>query len=123
MHDLVARERFGRVALVGSTESAVRDAERRLGISLAERAGAAAISTRIVAVCAAGAAEAASADDAAGLLAALGAAVAPVAEEVDAVLLAQYSLSGVHQELQALVGVPVLSPPHLAAAALCAALG
>ena len=62
-----------------------------------------------------GAAAAARDGDGAALLASLRSAAEPLAGEVDVVLLGQYSLTGVHAELEAALGVPVWSPPHVAA--------
>ena len=62
-----------------------------------------------------GAAAAASAGDGAALLSSLRAAAGPLAGEVDLFLLGQYSLTPVLDELQAVLEVPVWSPPHVAA--------
>jgi Asp/Glu/hydantoin racemase len=114
MHEHVAEARFARIGLLASLESALPDSQGRLRATL-ERAGGAA---EIVGAVAPGAAAAAHAGDQAGLLAALQAAAEPMAGEVDAILLCQYSLSGARAGLQAALAVPVGSPPHLAAASL-----
>jgi hypothetical protein len=70
-----------------------------------------------------GAAAAARDGDGPALLASLRSAAEPLAGEVDVALLGQYSLTAVHAELEAALGVPVWSPPHVAAELLRRRLG
>ncbi len=113
MHGRVAEDAAGRVVLLGSFASAVADAATRLRQTLQERR----VSIDLVELTAAGAAEAASGGDHRALLESLVAAAA-AAGDVDAFVLCQYSLTPVHDALQAALGVPVHSPAHLAAEAL-----
>ncbi|GAA1002385.1 hypothetical protein Aple_000300 [Acrocarpospora pleiomorpha] len=109
----VARRRPGRVLLVGSLESAAEDSARRLKDV---------VDVEVSAVAATGAAAAASARDWPELTDALARAAGPRLGGVDLVLLAQYSISPGHAALAERLGVPVLSPPHMAARALREAL-
>jgi hypothetical protein len=111
MHDRLAAERPARVAVLGSMESAVADAERRLRLSLRRDSP----ETKIVGVMCPGAARAALAGDREALRESLLAAARPLAGEVDAFALGQYSVTGPRAELESALGAPVLSPPHLAA--------
>jgi Asp/Glu/hydantoin racemase len=111
MYERVVAERPDRVAVLGSLETAVADSSARLRQALAERDG----GTEVVGVLCPGAAAAARDGDTGALLAALRSAAAPLAAEVDLVLLGQYSLTPVHAELEAALAVPVWSPPHVAA--------
>jgi Asp/Glu/hydantoin racemase len=113
MYQRVLAERPVRVAVLGSLETAVADSTERLRQALAE-AGADA-GTEVLGVLCPGAAAAAVAGDDEALLASLGSAAAPLAGKVDVLLLGQYSLTGVQAALEAAVGVPVWSPPHVAA--------
>jgi hypothetical protein len=112
MYERVVAERPARVAVLGSLETAVADSSARLRQVLAESGGA---GTEVVGVLCPGAAAAARDGDTAALLASLRSAAAPLAAEVELVLLGQYSLTPVHAELAAALGVPVWSPPHVAA--------
>jgi hypothetical protein len=96
-----------RVGILGSLESAAADSARRLADVVPE--------TEIVPITAAGAAEAAANDDRERTLAALAAAATPHVGEVDAFVLAQYSLSSQCAALERVLGAPVLSPPLPAA--------
>ena len=126
MYERVAAERPARVAVLGSLETAVADSADRLRQVLAGdgatgppgTAGPGSHATEVVGVLCPGAAAAASAGDGAALLSSLRAAAGPLAGEVDLFLLGQYSLTPVLDELQAVLEVPVWSPPHVAADAL-----
>jgi len=120
MYERVAAERPARVAVLGSLETAVADSTRRLRQLLAERgvdgeAAAPGPGTEVLGVLCPGAAAAASGGDRAALLASLRSAAEPLAATVDVFLLGQYSLTGVHTELERALGAPVWSPPHAAA--------
>jgi hypothetical protein len=121
MYERVAAERPARVAVLGSLETAVADSADRLREVLADGgppgAGGreAGPGTEVVGVLCPGAAAAASAGDGAALLASLRSAAQSLAGEVDLFLLGQYSLTPARAELQAALGVPVWSPPHVAA--------
>ena len=120
----VAAERPARVAVLGSLETAVADSTARLREALAEGAADAAPSgTEVVGVLCPGAAAAARDGDGAALLASLRSAAEPLAGQVDLVLLGQYSLTGAQPQLEAALGVPVWSPPHVAAELLRRRLG
>jgi Asp/Glu/hydantoin racemase len=124
MYQRVAAERPGRVAVLGSLETAVADSTARLRAALAEGSAAGEGSgTEVVGVLCPGAAAAARDGDGAALLASLESAAAPLAGEVDVVLLGQYSLTGAQRQLEAALGVPVWSPPHAAADLLRRRLG
>jgi Asp/Glu/hydantoin racemase len=110
----VACRRPGTVLVLGSLESAAADSARRLQ-DVAD-------GVEVRAVAAPGAAAAAAAHDWPDLTDALARAAAPTLDEVDLVLLGQYSISAVHAELGERLGVPVLSPPLAAATALRKAL-
>ena len=113
MYQRVVAERPGRVAVLGSLETAVADSTERLRQALAE-AGAAA-RTEVLGVLCPGAAAAARAGDDEALLASLASAAEPLAGQVVLLLLGQYSLTGVHAALEAALGLPVWSPPYVAA--------
>jgi Asp/Glu/hydantoin racemase len=113
MYQRVVAERPARVAVLGSLETAVADSTGRLRRVLAE-AGADP-GTEVLGVLCPGAAAAAMAGDHQALLASLRSGAEPLAGTVDVVLLGQYSLAGVHGALEAALGVPVWSPPHVAA--------
>ncbi|GAA2856672.1 hypothetical protein GCM10010517_14960 [Streptosporangium fragile] len=110
----VARHRPGGVLVLGSLDSAAADSARRLKKV--------AHGVEVRAVAAPGAAAAATAQDWPDLTDALARAAQPLLEEVQLVLLGQYSISPVHAELAARLGLPVLSPPLAAATALREAL-
>lgn len=111
MYDRVAAERPARVAVLGSLETAVADSTGRLRRVLAGNGPA----TEVVGVLCPGAAAAALAGDGAALLASLRSAAEPLAGEVGLFLLGQYSLTPARAELEAALGTPVWSPPHVAA--------
>jgi len=69
------------------------------------------------------AAAAASAGDLEQLTSLIAAAAVKAAADVDLIVLAQYSLAPALSGVAAAVDVPVLSPPHLAAASLARRLG
>ena len=113
MYQRVVAERPARVAVLGSLETAVADSAERLRQALAEAGPDP--GTEVLGVLCPGAAAAAMAGDHQALLASLRSGAEPLAGTVDAVLLGQYSLAGVHGALEAALGVPVWSPPHVAA--------
>jgi Asp/Glu/hydantoin racemase len=113
MHERVAAERPARVAVLGSLETAVADSAERLRQALAGAGPDP--GTEVVGVLCPGAAAAASAGDDEALLASLRSAAEPLAGKVEVFLLGQYSLTAVHDRLEAALGVPVWSPPHVAA--------
>ncbi|MEU0479788.1 aspartate/glutamate racemase family protein [Streptosporangium sp. NPDC006013] len=113
----VLRRSPDRVVVLGSLESATADSVRRLRATLGQGAR-----TRVAGVTAPGAATAASAHDYPALLDALTRAAALHAGTVEMILIGQYSLSPVHGMLADRLGVPVLSPPLMAARALRAHL-
>jgi Asp/Glu/hydantoin racemase len=121
IYQRVAAQRPARVAVLGSLETAVADSTGRLRQVLAE-AGAGG-GTEVLGVLCPGAAAAARAGDDQALLASLRSAAGPLAGTVDVLLLGQYSLTGVHAALEAALGVPVWSPPHVAAGLLRRRLG
>lgn len=109
-------ERPGRIAVLGPLRSGVDDTVARLGKALDGDRG------RIEGVVVDGA-PAAIRDGHLPRLAELMAATARVvARDADVVVLGQYSVSPAHAAVSAAVSVPVLSPPHLAADAVRAAL-
>ncbi|WP_433516636.1 aspartate/glutamate racemase family protein [Nonomuraea sp. CA-143628] len=110
----VARRRPGRVLVLSSLDSAAADSARRLQ-NVAEGVG-------VRAVAAPGAAAAATARDWPALADALVRAAEFALGPAELVLLGQYSISPVHAELADRLGVPVLSPPLMAARALREAL-
>lgn len=113
MYQRVVAERPARVAVLGSLETAVADSTGRLRQILAEAGQGQ--GTEVLGVLCPGAAAAAMAGDDQALLASLRSGAEPLAGTVDVVLLGQYSLTGVHSALEAALGVPVWSPPHVAA--------
>ncbi|MFD0473574.1 hypothetical protein ACFQ0B_38930 [Nonomuraea thailandensis] len=106
--------RPGGVLVLGSLESAAADSARRL------RAVAGGVAVRALA--APGAAAAAADRDWPGLTDALARAALPALDGAGLVLLGQYSISPVHAALAGRLGVPVLTPPLMAARALREAL-
>ena len=116
MYERVIAERPARVAVLGSLATAVGDSTARLREALAaSRQPGGGPCTEVVGVLCPGAAAAAREGDDAALLASLRSAAEPLTGQVDLVLLGQYSLTGVRSRLEAALGVPVWSPPHLAA--------
>lgn len=119
MFDHVAALRPERVAVIASLASAGADSAERLGAWLADRDVDADIETYVVA----GAAAAASAGDTDELARLLTQAAANLEGSTDVIVLAQYSLAPALLSIAGAVGLPVLSAPHLAAAALARQLG
>jgi Asp/Glu/hydantoin racemase len=107
----------GSIVVLGSLESAVADSLDRFRKEQ-EGVGTAGAAVTLVGVSAPGALQAALVGDNAELLNRLETAAAGPAAAADLVMLAQYSLAPVHAELQARLGVPVLSGPLLAATRL-----
>ncbi|MFG1689652.1 aspartate/glutamate racemase family protein [Nonomuraea sp. NPDC049269] len=110
----VAQRRPGKVLMLGSLDSAAADSARRLQ-RVAE-------GVEVKGVAAPGAAAAAAVRDWPALVDALARAAEPSLGLAELVLLGQYSISPVHAELADRLGVPVLSPPLMAARALREAL-
>jgi Asp/Glu/hydantoin racemase len=115
MFDDVAARAPRRVVVLASLESAAADSVERLRTTV----GGAVVEARVVP----GARDAVAAGDHAALVAVLSDALRALGDDVDVVVLAQYSLTPVVAELRALTGVPVLSGPHLAAVTLSRRLG
>ncbi|MFI0975888.1 aspartate/glutamate racemase family protein [Streptomyces sp. NPDC021093] len=105
---------FGRVLVLASFEGAMRDSVARFSAAVA----AAGSATEPVGVVAPDAFDAARRGDTAELAGALHRACLPYADGADAVLLAQYSLAPAAAPLSAALGLPVVSGPQAAAAAL-----
>lgn len=107
------------VLVLASIESSLHDTLTRLGDEVT-RSGA---SVRLVGAVSPDARRAAECDDAAALARALRETACSHQGEVDAVFLAQYSLSPAADALAAELGVPVITGPDTAAVRLRAALG
>ena len=118
MFEHVRAAGVGRAGVLGSLESAASDSAERLRVVLAEGSSDAAVVWRV----AEGAAKAANAGDQVLLEELMVATAQDLAQEVDLVLIAQYSLAPTLEAVAAAVPVPVLSPPHLAASTLRAKL-
>jgi hypothetical protein len=114
MLDEIVRLAPRRVAVLASLCTATADTATRLAAALG--AG----PTEVVPVYCDGAARAAASGDLAGLVSAL--AAGADTDDFDLLCLAQYSLSPAADELTAKTGVPVVSPPRLAARAVAARL-
>ncbi|MEU7860432.1 aspartate/glutamate racemase family protein [Nonomuraea sp. NPDC049141] len=110
----VAQRRPGKVLVLGSLDSAAADSARRLQRVVE--------GVEVKGVAAPGAAAAAAVRDWPALVDALARAAEPSLGLAELVLLGQYSISPVHAELADRLGVPVLSPPLMAARALREAL-
>jgi Asp/Glu/hydantoin racemase len=112
----VARCGFGSVLLLGPLPPAVQDSVDRLRKVLAgsERSS----STEVVGKVASGAPAAVAGGDVGALEKVLAAAASPHLKDVDAVILANFSLAPARAGLERTIRKPVLSPPLLAAAAL-----
>lgn len=108
----VVHEGWSSVVVVGSFDTAAQDAGARLRSTLA----AARVGTRVDVVTAGAAMEPSRKGDTAGLTRALLEAVSGT--EVDAVVLAQYSLAPAAEDLERRLGLPVVSGPQAAAAML-----
>lgn len=109
---------FDHILIIASFESALRDSVERF-TEAATEAGA---SPMIEGVVAAAAFEASQRNDTTALLEALAEACRPFAGQIDAVLLAQYTLAPVAEELSTEIGIPVIAGPQTAAAKLRAAI-
>jgi hypothetical protein len=105
---------YSRILLVASIPRALEDSRGRLIRYAESRGGALTVDGLVVAEALA----AASGQDQAALHSALAQAVAPVANAIDAVLLAQFSLAPVASRLAQTLGLPVLSGPAAAARAI-----
>jgi hypothetical protein len=119
MFDHVAALRPDRVGVLGSLASAAADSADRLTAWLYTAGITSTVDHQVIR----GAADAAGRRDREALQQSVGAAVTDMAESVDLIVLAQYSLAPSLPALAKAVTVPVLSPPHPAAAALARTLG
>jgi aspartate/glutamate racemase len=118
MFDRVAAQRPRRVAILASLDPAAQDSARRLEQALGGPAPAARIDAYVVA----GAKEAANAGDHTTLARLLADTVRHLDNEVDVVVLAQYTLAPTATLVSTATGAPVLSGPHLAATSLATLL-
>lgn len=112
--DEATRAGYERLVLLSSLPAALADARNRLAAFQSERRG----GPEVRGILAPGAFEASDAGDTASLVASLASAVRDAASEgwiPDGVLLSQYSLAPAADQLAALVGLPVLSGPGIAA--------
>lgn len=109
--DAVTGSSYGRVLVVASFEDALKDSTRRLR----EAVAASGRSVEISGVAATAALASAKSDDPRALIDDLAHAIEPFVPNVDAVLLAQYSLAPARAALEARLGIPVLSGPVSAA--------
>jgi Asp/Glu/hydantoin racemase len=107
----VASRSFDSVLLVGPLEPAVEDSVGRLRQVLRSSAS----GTRIIGQVAIGAIEATARGDLDELVGVLQAATSPYVNDVDAVVLGNFSLAPARAGLEAAVQIPVLSAPELAA--------
>lgn len=119
LFDAVLAVKPGKVAVIASLRPAAADSTARLGTALAD----AGLDVRIEPVVVGDAFTAAAEGDTERMVSLLSDAAARVADHADVIVLAQYSLAPAVGALGAAVDVPVLSGPHLAAAALAASLG
>jgi hypothetical protein len=119
MFDEVARTRRARVAILASLHPAAKDSAERLAAALAEQGQHPIIDTLVVEE----AMDAAKAGDRERLARVLAEGAASLADDVDVVVLAQYSLAPVAAAVADAVRRPVLSGPHLAADVLASRLG
>ncbi|MFJ4222947.1 aspartate/glutamate racemase family protein [Microbacterium sp. NPDC089695] len=110
----IAETGYRRVLVVASFEGAKNDSVARLRAALT-RSGS---STTVTGVAVPAAMAATKAQDADALLTALVEACRPLADDVDAILLAQYSLAPAGPALGAAVDLPVVSGPASSAVAL-----
>ncbi|MFD4640230.1 hypothetical protein ACFWN2_23145 [Lentzea sp. NPDC058436] len=110
----IAAAGWASVLVLASFDAARDDSVRRLETALRE----AGVSTRVAGLSAPAAMDAVKAGDHAALVTALADACAVRPAGVEAVLLAQYSLAPAGDALQEAVGLPVVSGPKSAAAAL-----
>jgi Asp/Glu/hydantoin racemase len=107
----VASRSFDSVLLLGPLASAVEDSVARLRQMLRASAS----ETRLIGRVAAGAIEATAYSDIDELVRALQAAASSYVDDVDAVVLANFSLAPARAVLEAALHIPVLSAPDLAA--------
>ena len=112
--DTVISGGFPRVLMLASFDAALEDGRRRF-VQAAADAG---TSPEVTGTVAAGAFDAALTGDDETVLAALDEACRPFVGQVDVVLLAQYSLASVAEQLSQRLGVPVVAGPDSAARAL-----
>ena len=112
----VSEGRFARVLVLASVESSLVDTTERLRAALKDPSA-----TELVGLVVPGASVAASRADAPALTELLVSAVRK-SEQIDAVLLAQYSLSIAQTALATEVGLPVFAGPSLAASVLASGL-
>ena len=110
----LARSGYGRILVVASFDAAKDDSVDRLSGALATAGGDAAVTGLAVPEAMA----ATKAQDTDRLVSALVDACRPLASELDAVFLAQYSLAPAGRRLQEAIGIPVVSGPASSAAAL-----
>jgi hypothetical protein len=116
--DAVIEDRHERVLVLASLPVALDDTVRRLSAHLAAHGRKVALTADV----AHGAFDSANSGDADGLVHSLENASRPHVGAIDAVLLAQFSLAPAADRLSAILGVPVLSGPDAAAAAIAARL-
>ena len=119
MMDAIAAAKPRRIAVLASLQASAVDSQARLATHLSGSDH----PTEVIGVFCAGAAAAAAAGDHGGLVKALADGMNSAGGEFDALCIAQYSLSPAHDELGRLTGMPVFSPPRLAAAAIRTRLG
>ena len=119
MMDAIAVAHPRRVAVLASLHGSATDSQARLSAHLSDSED----PSEVVGVFCAGAAAAAAASDQGGLVKALADGMRSAEGTFDALCIAQYSLSPVHDELADLTGIPVFSPPRFAAAAIRSRLG
>ena len=112
--EAIARSGWSRVLVLASVEGSLVDTLERLSASL-RRAG---VEIGLEGACSRAALEAAKRGDRAGLDSALLAAAQPYAGRVDAVLLAQFSLTSAAAAPAAALDVPIVTGPHTAAESL-----
>ncbi|MFE7224325.1 hypothetical protein ACFU7D_06045 [Nocardioides sp. NPDC057577] len=118
MFDHVVALRPGRITVLASLGQAAADSAQRLGDWLA----AAGVASEIEPVLVRGAAAAASAGDLDELTRLMAAEAVTAARSAEVIVLAQYSLAPALAGIAAVVDVPVLSAPHLAAGSLASRL-
>lgn len=110
---------FARIAVVASFAAALADSLHRLG-AVADAAG---LSPELVGIEAEAAFAPAQQGDDSALIAALTEAISSRLDDIDAVLLAQYSLAPARDRLAAELGIPVFAGPQAAAARLKSRIG
>lgn len=105
---------YARVLIVGSFAAAVDDSTDRFRAAVSGTGGVVSVSSAV----AQGALRATTERDDVALLDALVEATVPHRGEMDAVLLAQYSLAPATEGLREALGIPIISGPHASAALL-----